>query len=1189
MVIIIIVHKNNLNKMQSYLRWMLIRALMAALIFYVLLQQADASIYSNCIICHDPQGLLGGKLQIDSGAFGQSVHGKINTQNVPSIFLSSAGCWACHDSDGIVLADADGMGDRYKNPFICTDCHLRGGEKEGAYGAPLINSHFAGGILKAGLNNISSCISCHEIPRMVLDNTDTDTGTFAGDNERENGGNLSYYHYGKRRQDLESKRGTTEYCSYCHSLQSEFAGVFQRSENRNILNHSLRFPPPACSECHGNNGSLHSPNLEKPPVSDTLCLGCHAAGRFTGPKSRHNGTVNCTTCHGGVHPVTYIQQNGTYGFIPANCPQCHEQGLIGAPIIPPLQHSDNPNNGSIFGNYWDTKVEACRYCHGNTLHAEKAFGKIANIQKSQRNTTNFNSFWCSNCHYNAAPFGEYFYNVTTFVPVPPEITNPGFFNHSALITSDWSDAFCKNCHGKLILKNTTVEFAHRVSQGPGGPDCVRCHDIGGFAPKRVDFSAFKEGVHRNLNSNATNSTALSETVDKACWACHGEGIEPEGHPQRYKNPRRCQDNECHSLSQSFKAPMLYSHFKDADLNDNPSDALNYNISTKVSCEACHSNSLTASAENTNASVSHYASGENLIDSTNCIYCHLDEDNALKWGNATLINKNTTSMVEINREKNKFTASVGDFVELGNGYRIKVTDISAKRGSAFIELYKLNNLVDSGTVNTGQYIYEENRIINNASFKTPAIELNITGIFLKDNGSIMQFEGLRIKRLHYENKTTSCYICHFSGDLQKRKYMVIDRRNDYLFYAEVFFNSSDKKEYEQEQALATLSNITPKDAFASIERAKRKTLRAGEKWALSGNYTLTLEEVASDSDSARFLLEAGGKSYSDVARKGEELDFELNTNYLGYQFRNITIFRANVSEISQGNPNIAVLEDIFALSPEINKIKDNESIFGYNTSWLWENNTFITGRIPTSMHAPLLQDGANGGSDCLFCHGSGGIVQKGTISLGKHAALNGGRNRACYACHGGSESIKNHPANYRMPRNCVSCHASTKDNYSATYIGDEEHKNERCEACHVSDTHNIIVFRLGLLPSVTNISLLKQENRTIVKAFAVAGYKMKVRDARYYIDSPDRKIKMYPSDGAFDSQEEGIFAEINTSNLSPGKHAVYVEAMERNNRWGAPASIVFTAEGAEMKDSKKLSSGLLPLLGILAAILVRKFT
>jgi len=37
----------------------------------------------------------------------------------------------------------------------------------------------------------------------------------------------------------------------------------------------------------------------------------------------------------------------------------------------------------------------------------------------------------------------------------------------------------------------------------------------------------KQGVHRDLNSNAVNTSNI-DPVNKACWACHGDGTEPSG-------------------------------------------------------------------------------------------------------------------------------------------------------------------------------------------------------------------------------------------------------------------------------------------------------------------------------------------------------------------------------------------------------------------------------------------------------------------------------------------------------------------------------------------------------------------------------------------------------------------------------------------------------------------------------------
>ena len=73
-------------------------------------------------------------------------------------------------------------------------------------------------------------------------------------------------------------------------------------------------------------------------------------------------------------------------------------------------------------------------------------------------------------------------------------------------------------------------------------DCVHCHDLSsGMDIKRVDAVASRLGAHAGLNCNASSDTVLSDPIDKACWACHGIGTEPDVHPD--KKPKECVD--CH--------------------------------------------------------------------------------------------------------------------------------------------------------------------------------------------------------------------------------------------------------------------------------------------------------------------------------------------------------------------------------------------------------------------------------------------------------------------------------------------------------------------------------------------------------------------------------------------------------------------------------------------------------------------
>jgi len=631
--------------------------------------------------------------------------------------------------------------------------------------------------------------------------------------------------------------------------------------------------------------------------------------------------------------------------------------------------------------------------------------------------------------------------------------------------------------------------------------------------------------------------------------------------------------------------MIYSHFKNASLNNNNDNALNFNVTVQINCEDCHIQSVINTGNTKNSTVSHYGVLASLPDTRNCIYCHLNKDKSEIWGNATRININRTSLVELDRVSNKFTVKAGESVALGTIFKLKVDEISTDR-IALIELLKDNVLVDRSAVSLGNYTYEETLIIDNSSLKVPVIVLNFTGFLYSGNTSFVQFEGFRTKRVHSENQSALCYQCHYYSRPQI-KYRVIERvvssDIDDIYYTEELVNFSDQKQYDENDALRIIMNLTDTDLHIDINPVTRKSMLVGQAWNISQDYTVKVDDITKESDEAFIQLNIENYSYEDVVRKGEYFEYKPQINYLGNQPKNISIFRAKVSDIIHANPsNIVVLENVTALSMDIKKIEENQILDGYNASWLWENSTLYTGKIPYDFHSPSLFDGKDGGGDCLSCHGINGVSDKKVIALGRHAVLNGGGNWACYACHGGSVGIQNHPPGFKSPRKCITCHASIVDNYSAIYIGDEEHKNGVCENCHVTNIHTIQGF--DVRPSVENISVIKQDNKTIIKALALAGYKLKIRGARYYIDSPEEKFMMYPEDGIFDSQKEEIFAQINVSKISAGKHIIYVEAMQLNDQWGVASSIAVNIEGGEIKPDPKELPGFSILFGGMAILL-----
>lgn len=1172
-----------------------IPVILALLAYLTFLSSAGSAL--ECMVCHSSNA--NEYPPINLSLFG--VHADVNSTDGAGN-ITSGDCIACHYSANTLVFHSFPI-----STYACEDCHISNISGIVPADRMVYNHNRTGNV-----SVTASCADCH--------NKTSNLFRYSA--------NASAAHYG-RNASFGLAPGES-YCAFCHQNSSTvYSDVMQNQDNSmrgnhtsGIINSTHPAGRPDCTTCHGTD-RIHGTNLTKPIPNSGFCNNCHQSDRLQ--KDRHAGSVECILCHADtdsdIHNIKYLLPDGTYRgvnatgcgdchdfglplpsfrlqFQAANCTTCHlGNGLVkfaGAPRFPsPLMHSSNPVSGGLWNGtqaaYWDSQVNACYYCHGYKLHDTDPLGNVSNITAGNalnQSITN-TSFWCANCHYNGSdPSGNYSYNTTSFDPVPPEMQNKSglvpatatdgttFYNHSL---AEYSDLACRTCHAP-DSPATSALFIHNVGAGGGGPDCISCHDSrGGGAPadKRIDVVSFNLSVHYGMNGGGNG----------ACWACHGNGTQPLGHPAEYKSPKKCSNDACHSLDQEFRAPMIYSHFRNASLIDNPTNAFNSNVTTSNDCQGCHANSVNSQGRNINSTVSHFASGD-LFDSINCIYCHLNEDNSREWGNATLIYENRTALIELNRENNKFTAREGEYVDLGFGFILKILEVSSVRSSVLIELRKENIVVDKRLIGIGNYTYEEYLTIDNGSVKVPAIVINITGIFKGSDTGFIQYEGFRLKRVHPEKKITSCYSCHVKA-MPKAKYRVIERvsgEKDEIYYTKETANFTDNKIFDENVVLQLLGVLTDEDKHVTIQPEKRRSLYEGQVWNISEGTSLVVRGVDTKSEVVILQLRTGNYFYEDIVNRGGIFEFNPQINYLGNQPKNITVFRARVSGIIQARPkNMVVIEDVVSLSPDIRKINANQTLAGYNTSWLWENSTISVGKIPDNFHSPQIYDGGNGGGNCLSCHGGEGFSQKKVLSLGKHDILNGGGDNACRACHGGTADIQAHPAGYKNPRNCLSCHAATSNNYNAVYIGDEEHKNEKCETCHVSNIHEII--GLHMTPSVKKTVIAKENNMTILRASVTAGYKMKVRDARYYIDTPLNKSGMSPVDGIFDSQIEDVFARIDISKLSPGKHVVYVEAMERNNNWGVPSSVEFIVEGGSLKVPEAKNTSMLTLADTLAILMI----
>lgn len=1144
-------------------------------------------------------------------------------------------------------AHADRLGDYNGIPvYTCDECHVDNITSI-MPDSVLVKEHFYGATeLTAGnsSNNLSSCEICHNLSEMklnvILDNT-------SGGTDLEDQSDASYLiaHYGKKRGTGVDNIGTWDggvNCSYCHQdSNSSFADssiMVYPTLNSNIQDHSIRYPSSPANNCTNTSchagGRMHDASLKIPvglttnysdgAPSSQVCLNCHGADNYTtftstGLKQKHNNSLNCTECHlyepRDIHGVKYLQKNGIYNTSnnsAVDCYICHSSGAVDnninatIPKVPDenygFSHSDAPKNGSRWNEdpYWNDSNGACEFCHNDTKHNISAIGSIGIIKgdniRGVSIDNNNDSYWCSICHVKSSTY----YNGTKLSPVPPTIfvnntnsstswdgTGQGWYNHSNI--SSFKDTSCKGCHGSLLSENPTItEFVHNVGTG-GGKYCVECHDIGGSAPPDllIDVNSMNksDAIHYNLNwaaiaeMNKSSNNEIHSPDNVRCWACHGDGDGSDasqpgsGHPLNYNNPKSCVGMDCHNINQSdFNEPMIYEHFKYVDKIDE-------NISTSVDCIACHLNSIMDNNDNfipnESSRVSHYGSTDDLINTTSCIYCHLDEDNAEDWGNAP---DPTTNISRLSDEELEETLFVGDKWHLGNRYFLVFEDIGINGDNAFLRLYHNDTLLEEIVVSAyNNFTYEDDFIDpdGDMEYDLKVLELNFTAVFRGEQIGLVKVEGRSWKRIHPEDKDPACWACHMDDyTVDKKKYLVLDADEDLIYYLEKLRDFSDED---------TEDKVTLIPTTLVLREGYNQTLD------VDGNYILTANEVDINGKQAHITLIKDGSVIEDsIYSEGETIEFEYDLSYEDHDIDDFVIFNATVDSIFHGyDTDLVSLTEVRVFSDRLMAadIDDDEKVGGYNTSQLHINDTFSIGGYPDTFHVPPLNEGKDGGSDCVRCHDVSngfGIASVDAIQsrLGGHSQLNANAtskdntiddiNKACWACHGTGVDPERHPADYLYPRQCMDCHVDMEEpTYGAVDLSDEAHGQvEDCSRCHAADypgLHVINVFEPDI-PYIIKTSVSSEVvgpgDLVIVDVTAMAGWNMKIKAVEYFIDvegSPGTGTQLMPVDGTFDEQVEEVKFTIDTNGLGPGDHTIYIHAMERNNKWGPVNEVVFTIE------------------------------
>ncbi|MCG7849462.1 MAG: choice-of-anchor J domain-containing protein, partial [ANME-2 cluster archaeon] len=892
-----------------------------------------------------------------------------------------------------------------------------------------------------------------------------------------------------------------------------------------------------CQECHNSPPSGHTNIVEGydyPDAPYLNCISCHGDPHDIGP----GGGPNCTDCHleGGSNTnwsgpilnrtgffnsshnnITGDFDANNYSAISMVCWGCHND--YGQQLVDPghtrpaselpecedCHFTDTPLNGDYLrknppiqipehqplGEDVQTNISTnCTFCHNNSLsipipttnvkyHEAKNYVShyvsTTYLMTPTNNTTD--CIWCHVDNSNNISWGY-----------PPDPMTSTKFNHTDLNITNNSG--CYPCHvsykalnGSVLLPGFTF---HNISMASGaGNDCVYCHDIGGIVGEefQIDVQAMNQSgaIHYDLNRGAADTLDANNV---RCWACHGDGDaseadQPLGHPVNFRNPRNCSEKDCHNVNQStLNEPMVYEHFKYVDEIDE-------NLTTAVDCPACHLNSIVNYQDSLIPSdtslVSHYGSTDDLINTSSCIYCHLDEDNAEEWGNAP----DPTSNISRPSDKEwESTLFVGDKWHLGNRYFLTFEDIAVDGDSAFLRLYQGDTLLDELVVDESQYYYYEGDFIDPDGRDITAIvlEINFTTIFRGNMETwLVKAKASPWKRIHPENKDPACWACHMDDYvIDKKRYLVLDEDEDRIYYVERLLDFSDDDVRDEE-------TLVPRNLVLTEGYYQRLQVDGGD-------FILTAEEVDINGKLARITLSRRGTLIEeDIYREGEYLEYEKDLFYDGHKIDDVVIFTARIDSVFHGfDYDVVILTDVRVISDRLMAYDKDGKLGGFNTSQLHINDIFSIGGAPDTFHVPPLNEGIDGGSDCVYCHDTSngfGISSVNAIEtqLGGHSGLNANAassvelsddiNKACWACHGDGVEPGRHPANYLFPRQCRDCHADMEEpTYGAVDLNDETHGQvEDCQRCHAADypgLHVINVFEPGV-PYIIRINVMPE--------------------------------------------------------------------------------------------------------------------
>ena len=806
-----------------------------------------------------------------------------------------------------------------------------------------------------------------------------------------------------------------------------------------------------CTDCHLQGGANATGNL--PIISQTGFFNSNHKN-ITGDFNDSNYSAISKVCW-GCH-VNYTEQLNDPRHIKyvnhvPQVPVCEDCHFNGTPLNgdhlrkqPPVQIPEHQPQGEDIQTNISTN---CTFCHNNSLSIPIPTANVSNavarnyvshylttiyLMTPADNTTE--CLWCHFVNYNNASWGK---------PINP--FNSARYNHTPLNLSKSKSSDCYPCHiSNRIMVNGSLPAGftfHNESMTPGaGKNCTSCHDIGGMVRQefQIDIQAMNRSgaIHYDLNRGAADTL---DPNNVRCWACHGDGngseaAQPVGHPDNFKTPRNCIEQACHNFNQSiFYEPMVYEHIKHVD-------NIEKHVSTTANCPDCHKNSVMSNIDtfisNDTSLVSHYGSTGNLVNTSDCIYCHYDEDNAEEWGNAP-DPRNHTHYGHVEK-----TLVAGEPWYLMDNYVIRL--IETTKDTAIIHLEKYGVRLDREFVSEGEYL--EFEISGIETDDTTFVKLMVNNIFSAEGNYAVELSGdVLASRLHKETQNNQCYECHdreYRANFPDgRDYYVLDKDDE---------------------------NVTLGLMFQNFKENDKKSLIMGEYWNIGEGYKLYVTDVNIKGTSAARLKLYRNETLVQDSIINEGSIFTYEDWVLD---REIVVFSAKLDVVFVGittAPPIVIIKDVRLIGSE-QKILDAD-LWALQTKTLLGSlplDSIITvGTEPETFHVYTISPGEYS-SDCISCHTGNGVapikIDLDTFKKGVHVDLNQNAdynsfisdeaNKACWACHANGSEPTEHPTPYLgkfTPKTCRYCHEHSRFDATRIYThfqGSEISTSSTCNDCH----------------------------------------------------------------------------------------------------------------------------------------------